>query len=484
VASPAIVWFRRDLRLADNPALAAAVASGRPVLPLFVLEDDADRAWAPGGAARWWLSRNLAALRDDLGKAGTELVIRRGKAEQVVPALARETGAGEVHWNRRYEPAAIASDTAIKAALREAGLEVHSHNASLLFEPWTIATKAGRPFRVFTPFWRACLASEMPKGPGARPEAIRGSSVGACTLNVGDLGLEPHKPDWAGGLADTWKPGEAGADAALKQFLGKSLQRYDNKRNIPSVEGTSALSPYLQVGALGPRQVWHAAMALGARPDLADGPGVFLKELIWREFSYHLLFHMPHLPEANFDPAFDAMPWRDDAEGLRRWQRGLTGYPMVDAGMRQLWATGWMHNRVRMVVASFLTKHLLIDWRHGAHWFWDTLVDADLASNSASWQWVAGCGADAAPFFRIFNPITQGEKFDPAGDYVRRWVPELAGIPDKLLQKPWTGEAAVMERAGVRLGRNYPEPIVDHAAARKRALETWQTHIRKSSPEE
>ena len=481
---PAIVWFRRDLRLADNPALAAAVASGRPVIALFLWDDDTGAPWSTGAAARWWLSRNLVSLRDDLRRAGTDLAVLRGSPGEILPRIAVACGAAEIHWNRCYEPASIARDSALKQALQSAGVAVSSHNAGLLFEPWTIATGAGRPYRVFTPFWRACLSAPPPPLPLPAPQNIPGAALPDACLTVEDLGPEPRQPDWSTSLAQAWSAGGEEADRRLISFLKNEVQHYGEEREIPSVDGTSALSPYLQVGAIGPRRIWHAVITSGGRPDVGDGAGTFLKELIWREFSYHLLFHMPRLPDANLDSAFDAMPWRDDPEGLRRWQRGLTGYPLVDAGMRQLWQTGWMHNRVRMVVASFLTKHLLIDWRHGARWFWDTLVDADLASNSASWQWVAGCGADAAPFFRIFNPVLQGEKFDGRGAYVRRWLPELAGLPDKLLHKPWKADATTLERAGLRLGRDYPAPIVDHAAARTRALEAWQTHIRGGSARE
>lgn len=482
MTAPVIAWFRRDLRTSDNPALTAACESGRPVLTVFI--DDPEVPWPPGGASRWWLGRNLAALDAVLARSGCRLHLLRGRAVDLVPTLMERTGAREIHWNRCYEPAAIARDSTIKHALQERGIDVRSHNASLLFEPWTIATRAGGPYRVFTPFWRTCLAAPAPPSPQRAPVTMSCAPVPGDGMALERLGPGSAEPDWSVGLRETWAPGEIRAQSMLNHFLDNHVQDYGKERDIPFVNGTSSLSPYLQVGAIGPRQIWHAALARGARPDVADGAGVFLKELIWREFSYHLLFHAPGLPEHNLDRTFDAMPWRDDADNLDRWRKGQTGYPMVDAGMRQLWQTGWMHNRVRMVVASFLTKHLLIDWRQGALWFLDTLVDADLASNSASWQWVAGCGADAAPFFRIFNPVAQGEKFDRDGSYVRRWVPELSLLPDKVLHKPWSASPDVLEKAGVRLGRDYPEPMVDHAVARARALVAWQSHIRGGAAEE
>ena len=476
--APVILWFRQDLRLSDNPALAAAAKSGRPVVPLYILDEETPGDWAPGGAARWWLHHSLEALGESLAARGAPLVLMRGRAEDILPRLAKRLGAGAVYWNRCYEPHAVARDTALKAALKSDGLEAESFNASLLFEPWAVATKADKPFSVFTPFWKACLAHEAPPRPLAAPRALKPLAKAPRGERLSAWRLLPRKPDWAQGFAAHWTPGEAGAKARLTSFLGAALADYAEARDRPGGETTSRLSPHLHWGEIGPRQVWQAMEMQG----LSDGrtragktAAKFLSELGWREFSYHLLFHFPGLPEANFRAAFDAFPWRRDAKALRAWQAGRTGYPIVDAGMRELWSTGWMHNRVRMIVASFLTKHLLIDWREGAQWFWDTLVDADLASNSASWQWVAGCGADAAPYFRIFNPVLQGEKFDPAGAYVRRWVPELAGLPDAALHKPWTAGEAVLRAAGVALGRTYPKPMVEHAAARTRALEAFGT---------
>lgn len=460
---PIIVWFRQDLRLTDNPALAAAAATGRPVIALYVRDDHAH--WAPGAASRWWLHGSLAALAAALDDVGAPLVRREGAADRVLKAIIDETGATAVYWNRCYEPQAIARDTAIKKALHSGGIAAQSFNAGLLFEPWTIKTKAGEPYGVFTPFWRACLAQPEPAKPAAAPKAVTAFKEVLKSEALESWGLLPTKPDWAGGLRATWTPGEAGAAARLKSFMA-ALDDYKTGRDRPGEDGTSRLSPHLHFGEIGPRQIWHRARS---RPPSASAD-VFLKELGWREFSHHLLFHHPRLADEPLRPAFAAFPWRRDGKALAAWRRGATGYPIVDAGMRQLWETGWMHNRVRMVVASFLIKHLLIRWQDGAAWFWDTLVDADLANNAASWQWVAGSGADAAPFFRIFNPVLQGERFDPDGAYVRRFVPELAKLPNDVIHKPWTADEAVLKKAGVVLGETYPHPIVDHAAARARAL--------------
>ncbi len=474
-AAPTLVWFRQDLRLSDNPALSAAAARGAPVVPVYLLDEETPGAWAIGGAGRWWLHQSLVRLSTDLAAKGAPLLLRRGKAETAIPALAEEIGAACVVWNRCYEPWAVPRDTAIKQRLKGAGLEVASFAASLLQEPWTVATGAGKPYSVYTPFWRAIRDRPVPT-PLPTPQALSGlagatAAGGPAGERLEDWGLLPRRPDWAGGLRETWTPGEAGAQGRLGAFLQHHLAGYAEARNRPDQAGTSGLSPHLHWGELSPRQVWHATLhRLDAEGTGATGAWAFLGELGWRDFSYHLLYHWPELMDASWKANFRDFPWRDDPTGYRAWCRGQTGYPIVDAGMRQLYAIGWMHNRVRMIVGSFLVKDLLIHWREGERWFWDTLVDADAASNAASWQWVAGCGADAAPYFRIFNPVTQGEKFDPKGAYVRKWVPEVAGLPDKYLHKPWEAPSAVLADAGVRLGETYPEPLVDHKKARQAAL--------------
>ena len=475
--SPVIVWLRDDLRLADHPALHEAVASGAPVLCLYALDEESAGVRALGGAARWWLHHALAALDDSLRAAGGRLDILRGPAASLVPALAEAAGARGVFWTRRYGAAEIAVDSAIKATLVAQGREAKSFNGQLLAEPFALKTKTGGPYRVFTPFWRALAASPV-AAPLPAPTRIRAAEwpAGAPSrVARDDLRLRPTKPDWAGGLRAAWTPGEAGARAALQAFLSDRATTYPADRDRPALPATSRLSPHLRFGEISPRAVWHAARHAAATGEVdAAAIDKFLSELGWRDFSWHLLFHNPDLATRNVDTRFDAFPWRDDPAGLAAWRRGQTGYPIVDAGMRELWTTGYMHNRVRMIAASFLIKHLLIDWRQGESWFQDTLCDADAASNPASWQWVAGSGADAAPYFRIFNPILQGEKFDAAGDYVRRWVPELARTPAAFIHKPWTAPRAMLDKAGVRLGVNYPAPIVDHAAARERALAAWR----------
>jgi deoxyribodipyrimidine photo-lyase len=473
-AAPSLFWFRQDLRLADNPALTQAAERGGPLVCVFVLDDETPGAWAPGGASRWWLHHSLAALDQALRQRGSRLVLRRGPAAEVMAALAEETGARQVFWNRCYEPFAVRRDTALKAALQDGGRAVQTSNAALLLEPWEVKTGGGEPYKVFTPFWRALKGAYRDRAPLPAPKTLPdGMRIASAALE--DWALLPTKPDWAGGLRARWSPGEAGAQARLRRFLQARLGDYREARDRPDLDGTSCLSPHLHFGEIGPRQVWHAtrhALAAGGGEAAAEK---FLSELAWREFSQHLLFHFPALPEANWRGEFDAVEWRDDAAALAAWQRGRTGYPIVDAGLRELWATGWMHNRVRMIAASFLIKDLLIDWRAGQAWFWDTLVDADLGNNAAGWQWVAGSGADAAPYFRVFNPVLQGERFDPAGDYVRRWVPELARLPAKWIHKPWEADAATLGAAGVTLGRDYPERLVAHDAARRRALDAFAT---------
>ncbi|OBS10374.1 cryptochrome/photolyase family protein [Acidihalobacter prosperus] len=472
----AIVWFRRDLRLADNPALRAARDAGMRIVPVYIHAHEEETPWAPGGASRWWLHHSLAALDRDLRRHGSGLVIRRGPSLEALRRLARETGAGAVHWNRLYEPAAIARDGAIKQTLRQDGLDAHSHNAALLFEPWALQTQSGGPYRVFTPFWKACLGLGLAENAAPPPEALALMAAESESLNT--LGLLPQRP-WADAFADHWQPGERGAQDALATFLDRAAADYAAGRDLPSERATSRLSPHLHFGEIGPRQIAAAAQAHMARSTdrgTFSGLETFLRELGWREFAHHLLFHFPQTSERSLDARFEAFPWtRDHASRLEAWQRGRTGIPLVDAGMRELWHTGWMHNRVRMVVASFLTKNLLTPWQAGARWFWDTLLDADLANNTLGWQWTAGCGADAAPYFRVFNPVLQGRKFDPQGRYLRRWLPELARLPDKDLHAPWEASAQTLQHAGIRLGRDYPNPLVDLAVSRKQALAAYQS---------
>ena len=477
-ASPCIVWFRDDLRLSDHPALHAAFATGRPVICLYVLDEAsqalrAPAARPPGGAARWWLAQSLRALQKRLDALGCQLVLRKGTAAGIIAELARQSQAGAVFWNDIAQaPQRTAADQ-VAAALQEIGVAAQRFPGDLLLDPGDIRSKEGRGLRVFTPFWRRVQSMGDPPKPLPAPKVLcRGPQLASETLE--SWGLEPTHPDWAEGLRQTWQPGEASAQSRLHAFLESGVAGYAVQRDRPDRPGTSALSPHLRFGEISPRQVWHAArFAAADRPALAGDIDKFLSELGWREFCRHLLFDLPDLAVRNLQPGFDAFPWRKDDTALRSWQRGQTGYPIVDAGMRELWRTGAMHNRVRMVAASFLVKHLLIDWRCGEQWFWDTLVDADPGSNPANWQWVAGCGADAAPYFRVFNPTLQGEKFDSEGDYVRRWLPELARLPASLIHQPWTATPLELEAAGVHLGVNYPQPIVDHRLGRERALAAY-----------
>lgn len=472
--SATLVLFRHDLRIADNRALAAAAATGRPVVPVFVLDEVSPGTRPVGGARRWWLHHSLAALSRDLARLGSPLVLRRGRMDEVVEALVAETGAGAVLWNRRYDPAGRSVDAALKASLRRRGLDVESFTGQLAHEPSQMKTQSGGPFRVFTPFWRAFSAQDLPRHPVDAPARLRPPHEPVAGDRLEDWALQPTAPDWAAGFGARWTPGEAGARKALANFLEGGLAGYAGRRDVPDGDTTSRLSPHLAHGEITPCQVF-AALERGAAAGRAADREKFCQELGWREFSWHLLFHNPGLGSENFNRAFDEFPWAADGPGLFAWRRGLTGYPIVDAGMRELWHTGWMHNRVRMVAASFLVKHLLVDWRQGEAWFWDTLVDADLASNAASWQWVAGSGADAAPYFRIFNPVLQGEKFDPDGAYVRRWVPELAKIPARYVHRPWEAPLDMLFHAGVKLGETYPVPVVEHEHARRRALAAYET---------
>jgi deoxyribodipyrimidine photo-lyase len=470
----AMVLFRRDLRLADNPALVAACARHTRILPVFIHTPHEhapgqDDPWPAGAASGWWLHHSLASLKTQLLQRQASLHLRQGDCLPVLLDLIKQSGAHAVYWNRLYEPAAIARDTLIKAALREHGIEVHSYAAALWSEPWQISTQQGEPYRVFTPYWRNLRArlhatTPLPEHAAREWLALPGS------LPLPALGLLPRIP-WYSGLTETWQPGEQGAQEMLELFCDDAINDYAHARDLPARHGTSRLSPHLHFGEISPKQIHFALHEHSQRVDARQRPDVepYLRELGWREFAHHLLYHFPHTSTGNFNPRFDGFAWAPSDEAqLTRWQRGRTGVPLVDAGMRELWHTGWMHNRVRMIVASFLTKNLRQHWLHGARWFWDTLVDADLANNTLGWQWVAGCGADAAPYFRVFNPMTQAKKFDPQGIYLRRWLPELADAPLDLLHEPWK-DPSLLTRSG------YPAPMIDLATSRQDALTAYKS---------
>ncbi len=471
---PCILWFRQDLRLEDNPALVGAVSGGGPVIPLYIWAPDEEGEWSPGSASRVWIHQSLRSLEGALRTKGSALILREGECLAELRAVIRETVAEAVYWNRRYEPRLIERDQRIKSRLEAEGIRVESFNSSLLFEPGEVKTRQGTPFKVFTPFWKACLIAPEPPDPIPCPRRIPAPARFPRSTSLEELGLEP-KQEWAQGVRRVWEFGEKGAHRALTRFLAHGLAGYSEGRDCPGLPGTSRLSPYLHHGELSPRTVWTGVVeCIDRHPGARSAAQDFLREVIWREFAHHILYHFPTTVTEPLREAFNRFPWRADADALGAWRRGRTGYPLVDAGMRELWATGWMHNRVRMIVASFLTKDLRVSWREGARWFWDTLVDADLANNTFGWQWTAGCGADAAPFFRVFNPSSQGERFDPQGLYVRRWVPELRGLPDRWIHRPSAAPKAVLHAAGVTLGKDYPLPVVDHVMARAEALEAYQ----------
>ncbi|MEM1107236.1 MAG: deoxyribodipyrimidine photo-lyase [Planctomycetota bacterium] len=480
-----IVWFRQDLRLADNPALLAAVEKaeedGGSVVPVYIWSPEEEGDWAPGGAKRWWLNHSLQSLGESLEAMGSRLVLREGPTRDVLEDLITETKANAVFWNRRYEPDVIERDKSIKQWLKsDKDITAKSFNSHLLFEPWTVETGSGGPYKVYTPFWKNVSSGPSPDLPRDAPEKIPSPESWPRSADLDTLVLEPTR-DWKDGLAEAFTPGEAEAHRKLDAFLDDAVRAYEDDRNFPAVSGTSRLSPHLHHGEISPRACYHATrkfMNDGRRDLSADEKKqceTFIKEIVWREFAYHVLYHFPHTPVEPLQEKYARFPWEDNAEALKKWQYGQTGYPIVDAGMRELYTTGWMHNRVRMIVASFLVKDLLISWEEGERWFWDTLVDADLASNTLGWQWAGGCGADAAPYFRIFNPVLQGEKFDKKGAYVRQWVPELAELPDNVLHKPWEAKPMQLQAAGVTLGETYPHPMVDHKQARDAALAALDT---------
>ena len=474
--TPVIVWFRQDLRLRDNPALHHASKTASPVIFLFVWPEEEHGTWDIGSASRWWLHYSLENLNRELQKLNHQLTIRSGAPLVSLLHIIHETQAHAVFWNRCYEPARRIEDTQIQAKLKSMGVEVHSFNGSLLIDPENSFNSSGKPYQVFTPFWKKHLAKAGTRRIFPSPSRITPPSVKPTSVSLDSLKLKP-KYDWAGGLREEWNPGEIGAQQRLETFMKSSGRNYDVDRDRPDLNRSSRLSPHLHFGEISPCYIWQKLTRQNnSKRDGLTLPSTrtFLRQLGWRDFSHHVLYHYPHTASHPLRSKFSTVRWNTDDNTLKAWQKGQTGYPFVDAGMRQLWKTGWMHNRVRMVVASFLTKHLLQPWQNGADWFWDTLVDADLANNTMGWQWVAGCGADAAPYFRIFNPVTQGVKFDPQGEYVRRWVPELGKLPSSWIHKPWDAPPLLLKEYGVTLGKTYPFPLVDHDEARHRALSAFK----------
>ncbi|MFQ0813878.1 deoxyribodipyrimidine photolyase [Brucella anthropi] len=456
----ALVWLRNDLRINDNPALDAAAQTGALVTAVYIHETVED-VRAPGGAARWWLDQSLEAMGKQLGDHGIELCVETGDARDILPRLIAKCTATDLFWNRRYAPAERERDTELKARLKENGTRVASLPGNLLLEPWELKTGSDAPYQVFTPFAKALRQHHVPRPLPRRQWDSKPTQQ-----------IHPSRdgPAWSKKLDGLWAIGESAARDCLTRFLESRLPTYAVDRDIPGVEGTSGLSPHLRFGEISARQAWYATLAfMDAHHSARAGGEKFLSELIWRDFNYHQLYHRPDISRYDMRNTLSGVEWRDDPAAFKAWRHGLTGFPMIDAGMRQLWATGWMHNRVRMLVASFLTKNLLIDWRKGEAWFWDTLVDGDIASNPGGWQWVAGCGMDAAPYFRVFNPILQGEKFDADGRYVRHWVPELANLPDKWLHKPFEAPDAVLASANVVPGHTYPKPIIDLQISQREA---------------
>lgn len=473
---PVIVWFRKDLRLDDNGALSQACETGQPVICLYIREPAADATGPLGGAQEWWLHHSLVAFAEALSSKGAKLILRSGKATAVIAELAKEANASVLFYNRLYERDALDQD--IITELKSSGLEIKRFRGQLLHDPEKMKTGSGGAYRVYTPFWRALERDGEPREPIAAPHAIPSPSLSLNTDAVSDWNLLPVKPDWAAEFSKIWQPGEAGAHKRLKDFLKKPINTYKADRDLPGLENaTSMLSPHLAFGEISPARVWQETKGQQANEDLIH----FRKELVWREFSYHLLVEFPKLATRNWNDKFNAFPWHYSETQFEAWKRGMTGYPIVDAGMRQLWRHGYMHNRVRMITASFLIKDLMIDWRKGEEWFRDTLVDADPASNASNWQWVAGSGADASPFFRVFNPILQGEKFDPEGEYVCRFVPELRKLPKKYIHRPFEAPQEVLSQAGITLGETYPKPVVNHSQARDKALAAYAQVTGKSA---
>ena len=463
-----IVWFRKDLRIQDNPSLFAALENNQRIIPVFIWDEEAGGSWKLGASSRWWLHHALLDLSQSIRNLGGQLLLLKGKAEEVIPHLANKYGAKQVYYGRTYDPSGIETQVQVEEALDQAGIESQSFNSSLLQEPWETKNGSGKPFQVFTPYWRKSRQIIYREPLSYNPSKLNFEALPTPQTKLDDLELIPHHP-WHHKLGEHWEVTEEAGLRMIRRTVDEVTRSYATRRNHPAVEGTSRLSPYLAWGLVSPRQICQAVLSAENEGSLR-GENKFLVEIGWREFSYHLLYHYPTIPDQPLRPKYASFPWLEDPESLDNWKFGNTGYPMVDAGMRQLYETGWMHNRVRMVVASFLVKHLLLPWNEGAKWFWDTLVDADLASNTQGWQWAAGCGADAAPYFRIFNPITQGEKFDARGEYAKQWIPSLENLPSKWVFRPWEAPPSLLSESGIELGKDYPSPCIDHAYGRQRAL--------------
>lgn len=464
-----IVWFRKDLRLHDNQALWEALQRGI-IIPIFIWSKDEELELASSEASRWWLHHSLLSLKHTLQQYGISLLIREGKSEDILLKLIEETGANAVYYNERYEPSIIKRDEHLAQILHHKNIYVRSFHSNLLFHPSAILKSNGEPYKVYTAFWKRCIKEPISR-PFSFPSSINGSEQMIKSDTIEGLELLP-KIRWDKKLNQYWEPGESSAIQNWKDFVQNSLPKYQLERDYPALQSVSNLSPYLAWGNISPRAIWYSAQK--HQETIAENVEAFLKQLIWREFSYHQLVHFPSIPYKSIRTQYEAFPWENKEEDFIKWKSGKTGYPLVDAGMRELWETGTMHNRVRMVVASFLVKHLLIPWTKGAEWFQHTLVDFDLANNSLGWQWVSGSGFDAAPYFRIFNPITQSEKYDKNGEYIRKWVPELEKLPSPYIHRPWEAPQHLLISADVILGEDYPLPIIDHTFARKRALHAYE----------
>jgi len=467
-----IVWLRHDFRLTDNPALYYAAQHSNKVVPVYIHAPEEANLWQAGQASNWWRHHSLTNLEQAIAQRGGRLIIRQGKSLEELLKLCQELKASTVYWNQTYTPGLTQRDQGVRNALESIGVDHYQYNGSLLHTPGTILNKEGKPYRVFSAFWATCQRLGLGQTPLPAPSSLYDCKL--ASIPISELKLLPNIP-WDQHFYEHWQPGEAHGLNQIERLCEERLDGYHHNRDYPAIEGTSRLSPYLALGEVSPRQIVTALLNTFMRRTLrASECDSFIREIGWREFAYHTLQHFPESIEKVLNPRFEKMPWQQNPELLNAWQQGKTGYPIIDAGMRELWQTGWMHNRVRMIVASFLTKNGMIHWQHGARWFWDTLVDADLASNSFNWQWVAGTGLDAAPYFRIFNPIRQSEKFDSKGHYIRCWLPELKALPDKWIHTPWKAPADILQHANISIGDNYPAPVLDLGITRKHALSCFK----------